>query len=86
MSEERKTMKPINNKSLLGFIYDQMEKLDRGDSTVDEAKAQANLAKQANNMMRYELDLAKTKMNIKEHNNKYSDNVELRNIESKNFE
>ncbi len=79
-------MRAVNNKSLLGFIYDQMEKLDNGTSTVDEAKAQANLAKQANNMMRYELDLAKTKMDIKEHNSKYQDNVELRNIESKNFE
>ena len=79
-------MKAVNNKSLLGFIYDQMEKLDSKEINVDEAKAQAGLAKQANNMMRYELDLAKTRMTLKEHNNKFQDNIELRNVESKNFD
>lgn len=79
-------MKAVNNKSLLCFIYDQMEKLDDGSATVEEAKAQANLAKQANNIMRYELDLVKTKMKLKEHNTLQDDNIELRNVESKNFE
>ena len=79
-------MKAVNNKSLLCFIYDQMEKLNEGTVTVDEAKAQANLAKQANNIMRYELDLVKTKMKLKEHNKNNDDNIELRNVESKNFE
>lgn len=79
-------MKAVNNKSLLCFIYDQMEKLDKKEIDVEQAKAQANLAKQANNIMRYELDLAKTKIKIKEHNKAHSDNVELRNVESKNFE
>lgn len=79
-------MQAVNNKSLLAFIYDQMDKLDNGTTTVEQAKAQANLAKQANNVMRYELDLVKTKMKIKEHNQATGDNIELRNVESKNFE
>lgn len=79
-------MKAVNNKSLLAFIYDQMDKLDNGTVTVDEAKAQANLAKQANNVMRYELDLASTKMKLADHNKANGSNLELRNVESKNFE
>ena len=45
-------MKPVNNKSMLAFLFDQMEKLNAKEISVDEAKAQANLAKQANNSLR----------------------------------
>ena len=79
-------MTPVNNKSLLHFIFDQMEKLDSGVIDVEKAKAQANLSKQANNALRYELDRAKTKMNLTVHNRQYSDNVELREAETKNFD
>ena len=48
-------MKPVNNKSLLHFIYDQMEKLDKKEIDVSQAQAQADLAKQANNVLKYEL-------------------------------
>ena len=41
-------MQPTNNKSLLHFLFDQMEKLDKKEIDVEQAKAQANLAKQAN--------------------------------------
>jgi len=79
-------MTPVNNKSLLHFIFDQMKKLDSGVIDVEKAKAQANLSKQANNALRYELDRAKTKMNLTVHNRQYSDNVELREAETKNFD
>ena len=79
-------MKPVNNKSLLSFIFDQMEKLDNKEIDVETAKAQANLAKQANNSMKYELDLVKTKMQLSQHNTEFKDNIELRNSESKNFD
>jgi len=79
-------MKAVNNKSLLAFIFDQMDKLDTGQIKVEEAKAQANFAKQANNALRYELDLAKTKIQINLHNKSTGDNIELRNAESINFE
>lgn len=79
-------MTPVNNKSLLAFIFGQMEKLDSKEIDVEQAKAQANLAKQANNALKYELDLAKTKITISEHNLKSNDDISLRNVESKNFE
>lgn len=79
-------MTPVNNKSLLAFIFDQMEKLDNNEITTEQAKAQANLAKQANNSLKYELDLVKTKIELTEYNNTYDTNIELRNAESKNFE
>jgi hypothetical protein len=79
-------MKPVNNKSLLHFIFDQMEKLDKNEIAVDQAKAQANLAKQANNSLKYELDRATTQMKIETHNREFGSSVNLREVESKNFE
>jgi len=79
-------MKPVNNKSLLHFIFDQMEKLDKNDINVDQAKAQANLAKQANNSLKYEMDRAVVKMKISQHNKETGENIELREAEGKNFE
>ena len=79
-------MTPVNNKSLLAFIFNQMEKLDSNDITVEQAKAQANLAKQANNSLKYEIELVKVKMEIQDFNNTNIKQVEFRNAESKNFE
>lgn len=79
-------MKPVNNKSLIAFLYDQMEKLDKNEIDVEQAKAQSNLAKQVNNAMKYELDLANMKMKVGEYNKINEKKVELRNAESKNFE
>lgn len=79
-------MKPVNNKSLIAFLFDQMEKLDENKIDVEQAKAQANLAKQVNNAMKYELDLANTKMKVAEFNKTAETKIELRNAESKNFE
>jgi len=79
-------MKPVNNKSLLAFLFDQMDKLDKKEIDVETAKAQSNLAKQVNNAMRYELDLVNTKIKLEDHNKAFGSNVELRNAESKNFD
>jgi hypothetical protein len=79
-------MKAVNNKSLLSFVFDQMDKLNENLITVEQAKAQANLAKQANNCLRYELDLVKTKIQVTEFNMANGLSLELRNAESKNFE
>ena len=79
-------MVPVNNKSLIAFIFDQMEKLDTQEITVEQAKAQANLAKQVNNAMKYELDLVNTKMKVSEFNKTSDLKVEIRNAESKNFD
>ena len=51
-------MKPNDNKSLLQFIFDQMGKLDNNEIDCDQAKTQAQLAKEANNAMMYDLKKA----------------------------
>jgi hypothetical protein len=78
-------MKPVNNKSLIAFLFSQMEKLDKDEIDVQKAREQANLSKQVNNAMKYELDRAKTKMELTKHNAIYKDGLNLREIESKNF-
>jgi hypothetical protein len=78
-------MKPVNNKSMIAFLFDQMDKLDKDEIDVQKAREQANLSKQVNNAMKYELDRAKTKMELKKHNVIYKDDIDLREIESKNF-
>ena len=55
-----KTTKKSNSKTLLDHMFDQMAKLSAGAIDVDEAKAQAALAKQANNVLKYELERAAT--------------------------
>jgi len=79
-------MTPQNSKSLFHFICEQMEKLDKSEITVEQAKAQANLAKQVNNVLKYELDRAKTQMDIRTFNMETGANIELREVESKNFD
>lgn len=78
-------MKPVNNKSLLHFIFDQMEKLDKNEIDMEQAKAQSLLAKQANNAMKYELDRATVLLKLSEYNRDGS-RVELRNVEGINFD
>jgi hypothetical protein len=79
-------MKPVNSKSLLAFVFDQMEKLDKGQIDKEQAREQSNLVKQANNLLKYELDRAKVRMQLTAHNAIYKDGVQLRDIESKNYE
>ena len=79
-------MKPVNNKSLVAFLFDQMDKLDQDIINVEKAREQGNLAKQVNNAMKYELDRAKVQMELTRHNGVYKDGLTLREIESKNFD
>lgn len=79
-------MTPVNSKSLLAFVFNQMEKLDKGEIDIQVAREQANLTKQANNILKYELDRAKVKMELTKHNAKFKDDLQLREVESKNFE
>jgi len=78
-------MIPVNNKSMIAFLFGQMNKLDNDEIDVLKAREQGNLAKQVNNSMKYELDRAKTKMEITKHNAIYKDVLDLRDVESKNF-
>jgi len=78
-------MTPVNNKSMIAFLFDQMNKLDEDKIDVTKAREQSNMAKQVNNAMKYELDRAKVKMELTKHNAIYKDGIDLRDIESKNF-
>ena len=79
-------MRPVNSKSLFTFICDQMEKLSANEIDVETAKAQANLCKQANNLLKYELDRSKALMELRTFNLQRGANLELREIESKPFD
>lgn len=79
-------MQPVNNKSLLHFLYNQMERLDRGEITKEQAREQANLAKQANNTMKYELQRAATIMLLDKYKKDTGTAIDLREIEGKNFD
>jgi len=79
-------MKPVNNKSLTAFLFDQMEKLDNDTIDVSKANAQVSIAKQINSQMRYELERARLVMQLSAHNAIYKDGTNLREIESKNFD
>jgi hypothetical protein len=79
-------MQPVNNKSLLHFIFNQMEKLDNDEIDVDKARAQSELAKQANNMMKYELDRAKVQLSLEQNRRNTGSDLKLREIESKAFD
>lgn len=76
----------MNNKSLLHFIYGQMEKLDNGEISKEQAREQANLAKQANNCMKYELQRAATLMLMDRYKKETGTSIHLREVEGKNFD
>lgn len=79
-------MTPTNNKSVLHFLFDQMEKLDKKEITVDEAKAQAQIAKQVNNCMKYELDRSRLMIDLDNHRRITGESIDFRNVEGKNFD
>jgi len=79
-------MTPVNTKSLLAFVFSQMEKLDSKEIDVDTANAQSKLVQQANNLIRSEHERSRVKMEIIKHNSEYNGSIELREIESKNFD
>jgi len=79
-------MKPVNSKSLLAFTFSQMEDLREGNVDVQTAREQSKLIKQANNLLKYELDRAKIQIELARHNENHEKHIDLRNIESKNFD
>lgn len=67
------TTKKVSSKTLLKHSFDVMMLLKSKAISVEEAKAQANLLKQSNNLMKYELDRA---IAIQKY-----EAIEIRNIE-----
>jgi hypothetical protein len=79
-------MTPVNTKSLLAFVFNQMEKLDTKEIDVDTANAQSKLVQQANNLLRSEHERTRVKMELERHVKVYGSAISFREIESKNFE
>lgn len=77
---------PVNTKSLLSFIFNTMEKLDKGEIDTNVACAQAKLASQANNVLDYELKRTIVQMKLKEQGISVDKQPVLREIESKGFD
>jgi hypothetical protein len=67
------TTKKVNSKELLKHSFNLMMLLNSNSISVEEAKAQANLIKQANNILRYELDRALAIQKF--------DKIEIRDVE-----
>ena len=77
---------PVNTKSFLAFIFNTMEKLDKGVIDTNVACAQAKLMSQANNVLDYELKRTLTQIKLKEMGILQDKNPVLREIESKGFD
>jgi hypothetical protein len=52
------TEKKVNSKELLKHAFETMMLLKDKSISVEDAKAQSNLLKQSNNLLKYELDRA----------------------------
>lgn len=78
---------PVNTKSLLAFIFNQMERLNSGEIDANTACAQAKLASQASNVLNYELKRTIVQMRLREIGGGVGAiEPRLREIESKKFE
>lgn len=88
MNESIKTTGcPVNTKSLLAFIFNQMERLNSGEIDANTACAQAKLASQANNVLNYELKRTIVQLRLREINGGINSTIpKLREIESKPFD
>ena len=83
MSKIINTGEPVNTKSLLAFLFNQMNKLNEGEIDWQTANAQAKLASQASNLLNYELKRTIVEMRLQSIGQ--SVQPRLREIESKAF-
>lgn len=78
---------PVNTKSLLAFIFNQMERLNSGEIDANTACAQAKLASQASNVLNYELKRTIVQLRLRELGGGIGvTEPRLREIESKGFD
>lgn len=78
---------PCNTKSLLAFIFNQMERLNNGEIDANTACAQAKLASQASNVLNYELKRTIVQMRLQQMGmGMDGTDIRLREIESKAFD
>ena len=87
MEQTIKCGTPVNTKSLLAFIFNQMERLNSGEIDWQTANSQAKLASQASNILNYELKRTIVQIRLKELGNGAETTIpKLREIESKIFD
>ncbi len=79
-------MAPVNTKSFLAFIFNTMEKLDKGEIDTNVACAQAKLMSQANNVLDYEIKRTMVQIKLKEMGMMPDRQPVIREIESKAFD
>lgn len=79
-------MKPVNEKSLLHHLFEQMDKLDKGEITTERAVAQAKLANEATKLFKQEMDRARLFMDLQDHAAKTGQMIRLRELASKGFD
>ncbi len=79
-------MKPVNEKSLVHFLFDQMDRLDRDEISVVKAQAQAKLANEATKLFKMEMDRARLVMDLQVHAKESGKIVELRELAAKGFD
>lgn len=63
-----------------------MEQLNEGKTDIQTATAINNLARTVHSGMRYENERANTLIKVDMHNRTFGTNIEIRNVEGKNFE
>ena len=68
-----KSAEKVNTKALLRHSFDCLKLLKSGSINTEEAKAHANLLKQSNNLLKYELDRAIAEQKF--------ENITIRDIE-----
>lgn len=80
-------MTQVDTTAILSFLFQQMEALSKGEIDTNKANAQANLAKQACNVLNYELKRTEVQMKMfKIGGDIKADQIELREIETKRLE
>lgn len=77
--------RPINEKTHKHFMFHQMEKLSKGEIDVQHANAMCNISGKITAINRTEHSRANLLMKIRKHNYEFKDNVELRELDYKNF-
>jgi len=66
-----------NTQTILDYTFKELDNLDKRLVTVEEAKAKCNYIKQLNNTRRHDLDVAKTKIKLAEHNAIFEETIVL---------
>lgn len=79
-------MRPVNEKSLLAHLFNQMDKLDNGEITPDQAIAQTKLSNEAIKLFVNEQKRVQLEMQLDIHAKEFGKRYELRELASKGFD